>query len=118
MYCSNCGIEIQNTNASYCSNCGTKIGEIKVVKVVQEVESHANSQIENPKKQGTVYIVIGWVSFAISLLFIPLIFGAVAFIMGFLTYKTRSEIQGVVLMVCSIVGTIFGMLLGMILWSI
>lgn len=117
MYCSNCGSKIQEKDALFCSSCGTKIGEIKVVKVIQEVESNSNSQIENSKKQGTAYIVLGWVCFAISLLFIPLLFGAVAFIMGYLTYKVRSETHGVVLMVFSIVGTIFGMLLGMIVWS-
>lgn len=109
MYCANCGSRIENENASFCSSCGIKIGEFKTAQAAT-----ANSS----KNEGTIYIVLGWMFFAISLLFVPLVFGAGAFIMGYLTYRVRSEIHGVVLMVFAIVGTIFGVLLGIIVWSI
>jgi hypothetical protein len=66
------------------------------------------------QKQGTTYVVLGWIFFGISLLFIPILFGAGTFIMGFLTYRVRSQIHGVILMVFSVVGVVLGMLIGII----
>jgi hypothetical protein len=66
------------------------------------------------QKQGTAYVVLGWIFFGISLLFIPILFGAGTFIMGFLTYRVRSQVHGVILMVFSVVGVVLGMLIGMI----
>lgn len=68
--------------------------------------------MERNKEQGTVYVVLGWIFFAISLLFFPIIFGAGAFIMGFMTYKVRSQGHGVTLMVFSVVGIIVGTVIG------
>lgn len=70
--------------------------------------------MERNEKQGTVYVVLGWVFFAISILFFPIIFGAGSFIMGFMTYRVRSQVHGVILMVFSVVGVILGMLIGFI----
>lgn len=66
------------------------------------------------QKQGTAYVVLGWIFFGISLLFIPILFGAGTFIMGFLTYRVRSQVHGVILMVFSVVGVVLGMLIGII----
>ena len=66
------------------------------------------------QNQGVLYITLGWVFFAISLLFIPILFGAGTFIMGFLTYRTYSQIHGMILMVFSVVGIVLGMLIGII----
>ena len=65
----------------------------------------------------TIYITLGWVFFAISFLLIPLLFGAGAFIMGWLTRKNGKETHGVILMVLSVVGAILGMIIGMIVMS-
>jgi hypothetical protein len=64
------------------------------------------------QKQGTIYIVLGWVFFALSLIFIPILFGAGTFIMGFLTYRNGKQTHGVILMVFAVVGVVLGMLLG------
>ena len=60
---------------------------------------------------GTGYMIAGWICFAISLLFVPVLFGAVAFFMGFMTYGERSEFHGVLLMGFAALGTIFGSML-------
>jgi hypothetical protein len=65
-------------------------------------------------KQGLVYVVLGWVFFAISILFVPILFGAGTFIMGFMTYRVRSQVHGVILMVFAVVGIVSGMLIGII----
>lgn len=70
------------------------------------------------KTEGTAFIVLGWAFFAISLLFIPVLFGAGTFIMGFLTYRGRSQTHGMILMVFGVVGAILGTLLGFFVGSI
>lgn len=70
------------------------------------------------QKQGTVYVVLGWIFFALSILFVPILFGAGAFIMGFMTYRVRSQVHGVILMVFSVAGTVLGMLIGMIVGAL
>lgn len=101
MYCSNCGNKIQENNALFCSSCGTKIGEIQVIKVIQEAGENSSTHPINP---GAVYVVLGWVFFALSLFVLPVLFGGG----GYLTYKVRSEVHGVILMVFATVGAILG----------
>lgn len=104
MYCTNCGKEVQQ-DAAFCSSCGTKIGDYETTELNQDRYVQANDQ-------GRIYVILGWVFFGISILFIPIIFGAGAFVMGFLTYRVRSQTHGVILMVFSVAGAILGMLLG------
>ncbi|MEH7114760.1 hypothetical protein V7124_20740 [Neobacillus niacini] len=70
----------------------------------------ANENAVPTKKDGIVYVIAGWVFFAISLLFIPILFGAGALIMGYLTFLKRSEFQGIILMFFAAVGIILGSL--------
>ncbi len=65
------------------------------------------------KKLGIGYTILGWISFAISLLFIPILFGAGAFLMGLLTFWDRNQFHGAVLMGFAFVGTILGSLLSL-----
>ncbi|WP_407267771.1 zinc-ribbon domain-containing protein [Radiobacillus sp. PE A8.2] len=117
MYCSQCGKELSG-NAAFCSNCGAKT--ITENKHTTEETPFVNSSYHktqtqtSQEKNGLVYVILGWVFFAISLLFIPILFGAGAFIMGFLTYKTRGTTHGVILMVMGVVGLLLGTLLGFI----
>ncbi|EOL22475.1 TPA: zinc ribbon domain-containing protein, partial [Enterococcus faecium] len=46
------------------------------------------------------------------LAFIPVVFGAVAVIMGYL-YREKDEKMGTILMIAGVAGAIFGVLLGM-----
>ncbi|MCL6571080.1 MAG: hypothetical protein K6T88_05275 [Bacillus sp. (in: Bacteria)] len=62
------------------------------------------------KGTGITYIVLGWLFFAISLLFVPIIFGAGAFLMGILTFNGRSQTHGVILMFFAAVSFILGSL--------
>jgi hypothetical protein len=72
-----------------------------------------NQSQGTPQKQGTIYVVLGWVFFGISLLFIPLIFGAGSFVMGFLVRKQPGrETHGVILMVFAVAGALLGMIIG------
>ena len=57
-------------------------------------------------------MIIGWVSMVVSLAFIPVVFGTIAVIMGYL-YREKDEKMGTVLMIAGIAGAIFGVLLGM-----
>lgn len=73
--------------------------------------------MEQNQQQGTVYIVLGWIFFATSLLLVPILFGAGTFIMGFLTYRVRSQVHGVILMVFAVVGALLGSIIGYIVGS-
>ena len=87
MYCRKCGKEITN-ESKYCQFCGA----------LQET--------------GKLYLIIGWISMVVSLAFIPVVFGAVAVIMGYL-YREKDEQMGTILMIAGVAGAIFGVLLGM-----
>lgn len=72
------------------------------------------NDVQVAEKKGTAYVVLGWIFFALSFVIIPILFGAGAFIMGFLVYRTRSHTHGVVLMVMAVAGAILGMLIGVV----
>jgi hypothetical protein len=76
------------------------------------------TQTEQQKQQGTAFVVLGWIFFALSLFIVPILFGAGTFIMGFLTYRNRSQVHGTILMVFAVVGTVLGLLIGFIVGAI
>jgi hypothetical protein len=84
---------------------------------VQNEPQQAVVNVRDPKN-GTVYVALGWVFFGLSFLIIPILFGAGAFIMGFLTYRVRSQTHGVILMVMAVVGTVIGIAIGFIVASL
>lgn len=62
----------------------------------------------------TLFMVIGYISVAISLVFIPIIFAAVGVVMGFLVSRDpKFKTQGTILMIISIAAGLFGFVLGM-----
>lgn len=64
------------------------------------------------KESGKLYLVFGWVSTIVSLLFIPVLFGAIAVIMGYL-YRFKDEKMGTILMIAGVAGGMLGVLIGM-----
>lgn len=115
MYCKKCGKKIAD-ESEYCQFCGTSQGmnydtEIEKKKPDQifiEVKDH----FSKAKETGKLYLIIGWISMVVSLLFIPVAFGAIAVIMGYL-YRETDEKMGTILMIAGIAGAILGVLLGM-----
>ncbi|MCM3727828.1 hypothetical protein M3226_19400 [Neobacillus cucumis] len=91
--------EVVNTNV--CQNCG-KITFLK----------HEGANSDN--KQGIIFPILGWTFFVISLMFIPILFGAAAFLMGFFTFHDRSRAHGVVLIMFALGGLILGSLFSII----
>lgn len=87
-------------NANVCQSCGT---------IAVNYEEAALNQ-----KKGIYYVVLGWMFFAISLLFMPILFGGGALVMGFLTYHERSQIHGLILMFFASVGLVIGSLFSFI----
>jgi uncharacterized membrane protein len=62
------------------------------------------------KKTSFIFPVLGWISFAISLLFLPILFGGLALFMSIMTFFERSQVHGAILMVFSATGLILGTL--------
>jgi len=117
MYCSKCGTKMEES-ANFCPSCGASQGKEKVLDVSQATENvskvvdEAKEQINKGKETGKLYMVIGWVSMVISLWFIPVLFGAVTVIMGYL-YRSYDEKHGTILMIAGVAGAILGMLFGL-----
>ena len=61
-------------------------------------------------KFGFIYPIIGWMCFAVSLLFLPILFGGAALFMGIMTFFDRSPVHGVILMFFSASGLVLGTL--------
>lgn len=66
------------------------------------------------KIMGLAYALFGWVFFAISLLFLPIVFGSASMLMGFLLYHNRSQVHGMILMFFAMVGLVIGTLISVV----
>lgn len=95
MYSSQSG-SYDMVNSNICQSCGS------VTMTHEETASN--------KMTGITYVVLGWIFFSISLLFIPILFGALALSMGFFTYSERSKTHGVILMLFAAMGLVLGSL--------
>ncbi len=117
MYCRKCGKELTD-ESKYCQFCGAlqetdeTTGADEVKKSTEQTFSEMKEQIVHRQETGKLYLIIGWVSMVVSLAFIPVVFGAVAVIMGYL-YGEKDEKMGTILMIAGVAGAIFGVLLGM-----
>lgn len=117
MYCRKCGKEIAD-ESKYCQFCGSSQETVEVTgieivkKSTEQTLSEMKEQIVHGQETGKLYLIIGWISMVVSLAFIPVVFGAVAVIMGYL-YREKDEKMGTVLMIAGVAGAIFGVLLGM-----
>ncbi len=86
-------------NGTVCENCG-------IVKL-----THEHSQSES---NGLAYVIAGWISFVISIIFMPLLFGAVAVGMGFMVLNLRNQLHGAILMFLGAVSMVLGTLFSFI----
>ena len=117
MYCRKCGKEITD-ESKYCQFCGAlqetdeTTGADAVKKSTEQTINEMKEQIVHGQETGKLYLIIGWISMVVSLAFIPVVFGAVAVIMGYL-YREKDEQMGTILMIAGVAGAIFGVLLGM-----
>ena len=117
MYCRKCGKEIAD-ESKYCQFCGSSQEKVEVTgieivkKSTEQTLSEMKEQIAHGQETGKLYLIIGWVSMVVSFVFVPVAFGAVAVIMGYL-YRDKDEKMGTVLMIAGVAGAIFGVLLGM-----
>ena len=115
MYCKNCGNQIEK-DAKFCPSCGAsqENKELYTEQISPKIEkslSEVKDQISKGKQSGNLYKIAGWVSVVISLLFVPVLFGAIAVIMGYL-YRSYDEKHGTILMIAGIAGAILGFLMG------
>lgn len=69
-----------------------------------------------PANQHTALLVIGWISAIVSLLVVPILFGVVGLIFGYLARSRGRKEASTVLMIASVaaalLGTIFGAIIG------
>lgn len=64
-------------------------------------------------QQNNLYLILGWVFAGLSLAVIPILFGAGAFVMGFLVRKQPGrETHGMIIMVFAVAAAVLGMIIG------
>lgn len=66
----------------------------------------------------STFEVLGWISIVLSLFFLPIIFGTIGVIMGYIVRKQRNETRGTIMMITAIAVTIIGVLIGAIIGSL
>lgn len=120
MFCHRCGVKLID-EAQFCHACGTKVvGGVEPTEQKPIPETPIPQQkapLVEPQK-GTPFVVIGWVSFGLSLVFclspviLPLLFGLVALIMGIFVIKVRSESHGITLTILAVFGTLSSIAIG------
>ncbi|MGM0111060.1 zinc-ribbon domain-containing protein [Enterococcus sp. DIV0187] len=117
MYCSKCGNEVKE-GSKFCPACGISLEEkssnsTELIKQgADEALSGLKTRVDNGKQSGKLFLIAGWASMVISLLFIPVLFGAIAVIMGYL-YRDKDEKMGTILMIAGVAGGILDVLIGM-----
>ncbi|MFF2449623.1 zinc-ribbon domain-containing protein [Neobacillus sp. NPDC058068] len=109
MFCTKCGAQCRD-GGKFCPQCGSAL-QMEEAAAVSPPDQYQSSMPD--RKAGTAYIVLGWIFFAISLLFIPVLFGAGTVIMGYLVRKNNSETHGTIMMILGVAGGILGVILGM-----
>ncbi len=118
MYCSNCGNKIED-RVKFCPLCGASQSQ-RNTNTFNTTKTNANNStinelktyIESGKKTGNLYKVTGWISAFISLLFLPIIFGALSVITGYL-YRDYDEKHGTILIIVGVAFALTGFFLGM-----
>jgi len=71
------------------------------------------SEEKNKNNNVQLFIILGWISTALSVLFIPILFGAGGVIFGYLL-RTKGQVQhGTIMIIAAVACAILGFLLGM-----
>ncbi|RRG11048.1 MAG: zinc-ribbon domain-containing protein [Lactobacillus sp.] len=112
-YCPKCGA-LNRGDAQFCNKCGAQL-------VMSTTASKSTSeQLERPKKttsnRSIILLVFGWISAAVALFFVPLIFGGIGIALGFAERRVNRT-QGTILIVASIICGIAGIIVGAIVGS-
>ncbi|MYV05406.1 MULTISPECIES: zinc ribbon domain-containing protein [Furfurilactobacillus] len=134
-YCQQCGAQ-NKPDAKFCVNCGALFDQMNDA----QNNSHSNVSNVRPYQRQTqqsaqpqqiqsfddtarqtnnnsrLFLILGWLSAAVSLFFIPIIFGGIGVALGFASRK-HNETQGLILIVASIICGILGVVLGAIIGS-
>lgn len=115
-YCPNCGSELSE-NSQFCPSCGKNLREENLQSNHIQSESTRSTNMESKQKTNNAlpFIIIGWISVGFSLIFIPILFGALSVIMGFLVKKRGKDTHGVIIMIVGVAAALFGVLIGAII---
>lgn len=78
-------------------------------------ERFSESRPKGNSSGGSPYIIFGWLAALLSLLFVPVIFGAVGVILGYVVKKKeQKDVHGFAIMIASVACAILGMFIGYI----
>ena len=101
IYCSDCGHQVSD-KAPTCPNCGAPIA------VATPVETEIPKQeVTEEKSGGGALVVLGYVFSAISLLFLPFLFGLLGLIFAIINMARGDAGHGAVQLILSIISIIW-----------
>lgn len=89
---------MNHQNAHVCESCGN-----------QAVYESTNYDRTN-SKWSLAYAIFGWIFAFASFVFLPILFGLAAYILGFFTFTERSPLHGAAIMTVAALGTLVGSL--------
>lgn len=109
-YCSKCGA-MNNEESQFCVKCGAPLTLNDVNSTMNQRPNFKSDKSSN--NNSILFLVIGWLSVAISLFFIPLVFGGIGVALGF-AERRFDNTQGTILIVASIICGVLGVVIGAI----
>jgi len=98
IYCQNCGNDMPPIS-DYCDECGVEVGTVATDETNRRLKAS------------------GIISAAISLVFLPIVFGPIAIICGYLLYDRGDEEWGKWIAVGGFVAMVIGIVLGVVVLS-
>lgn len=138
MFCPNCGTKVA-VGTRFCPHCGAVLDnptepeesasvsapDIATVRPSAATVETAASQQPQPatpaqaaapnNRHQTLFLVLGWLSAAASLMFVPIIFGLIGVIFGYLVRNRGRKEAGTILLCASIAFAILGTIIGAIM---
>jgi len=110
--CTNCRRENQS-DARFCQFCGHALHEAQQ----QTDPHHISNKNENNTSERVIFAVLGWIFNALALFFIPILFGGIGIVFGFL-HRKYQKTHGTIIMIAGVICTIVGMIIGAVVTAI
>ncbi|MFC6275297.1 zinc-ribbon domain-containing protein [Levilactobacillus tangyuanensis] len=115
-FCPKCGTQVAN-DVAFCPKCGTNLTGEGMPDTTSQQDAPVPAKPEK-SPNAALLITLGWISAVISLLFVPILFGAAGAFCGYrLTRFPGNRTAGVVLMVFAILFGVVGVIMGAIVGS-
>lgn len=109
IYCPKCGA-LNAVGSIFCVKCGAQLSVDNSQQKVTEEHEHNFKTDGNAHSNSILLLTLGWLSAAVSIFFIPTVFGGTGVALGFVERRVNTT-QGTILIIASIVCGILGVII-------